>query len=183
MGPVAATTYPGIRVTPPHQRAKRAPDYGRRERGYVYGALVPATGDVFTESYAGRTTVGWVDFLTRVDDWLPGSCQRVFALLDNLSTHHAELVTLFALAHPRWEFNFLPTASPYLNLIEPWWKVLRSLALKGKRFETWNDIVVAVRAATAYWNDHKHPFRWGQRRKTSRRSVTNPRTPGIRLPN
>jgi len=27
----------------------------------------------------------------------------------------------------------------YLNLIEPWWKVLRSLALAGRRFDTWDD--------------------------------------------
>src|SRR3954462_7434026 len=26
-------------------------------------------------------------------------------------------------------------AHAYLNLIEPWWKILRSLALKGRRFE------------------------------------------------
>jgi hypothetical protein len=38
--------------------------------------------------------------------------------------------------HPRWEFVFQPTYAAYLNLIEPWWKVLRSLALKGRRFET-----------------------------------------------
>ena len=41
--------------------------------------------------------------------------------------------------------------------IEPWWKVLRSLALKGRRFETWAEIEQAVERATAYWNEHKHP--------------------------
>ena len=61
---------------------------------------------------------------------------------------------LFALAHPRWEFVFQPTYAAYLNLIEPWWKVLRSLALKGRRFETWEEICQAVEPATAYWNAH-----------------------------
>jgi hypothetical protein len=49
--------------------------------------------------------------------------------------------------------------------IEPWWKVLRSLALKGRRFETWAEIEQAVERATAYWNQHKHPFIWGRRRR------------------
>jgi hypothetical protein len=49
--------------------------------------------------------------------------------------------------------------------IEPWWKVLRSLALKGRRFETWAEIEQAVERATAYWNEHKHPFIWGRRRR------------------
>lgn len=181
MGPVAATTYPGNRLLSPHQRAKREPDYGRREKGYVYGAFIPATGEVLTQPYPGRTTEGWVDFLHRVDLWLPGKYERIFAVLDNLSTHHAQQVVLFMLTHPRWEFVFLPTASPYLNLIEPWWKVLRSLALKGRRFETWLDVTRAVQAATRYWNDHRHPFRWGNARLRKRRSATTPRLPGLRL--
>ena len=91
--------------------------------------------------------------------------------MDNLNLHSATDVLLFALAHPRWEFVFQPKSAAYLNLIEPWWKILRSLALKGRRFEAWPEIEEAVRRATAYWNAHKHPFIWGRRRphRTSRR--------------
>ena len=59
----------------------------------------------------------------------PADAGRVYAVVDNLSTHRATDVLLFALAHPRWEFVFQPKYAAYLNLIEPWWKVLRSLAL------------------------------------------------------
>ncbi|MBV1796521.1 hypothetical protein [Siccirubricoccus sp. G192] len=76
-----------------------------------------------------------------------------------------ESTLLFALAHPRWEFVFQPRYAAYLNLIEPWWKVLRSLALKGRRFEAWAEIEQAVARATTYWNTHKHPFVWGRRRR------------------
>ena len=86
-------------------------------------------------------------------------------MVDNLNVHSATDVLLFALAHPRWEFVFQPKYAAYLNLIEPWWKILRSLALKGRRFETWPEIEEAVRRATAYWNAHKHPFLWGRRRR------------------
>ena len=73
---------------------------------------------------------------------------------------------LFSLAHPRWEFVFQPVYAAYLNLtLGPWWKVLRSLALKGRRFETWDEIARAVEKATAYWNAHRHPFVWGRRRQ------------------
>jgi hypothetical protein len=75
-----------------------------------------------------------------------------YAVVDNLSTHSAPDVRLFSLLHPRWEFVFQPKYVAYLNLIEPWWKVLRSLALKGRRFETWAEIEQAVERATAYWN-------------------------------
>jgi len=32
-----------------------------------------------------------------------------------------------------------------LNLIEPWWKTLKSLAFKGRRFESWEQVEEAVR--------------------------------------
>jgi hypothetical protein len=44
-----------------------------------------------------------------------------------------------------------------LNLIEPWWKQLRSLALKGKRFENTQELVEAFIRAIEFWNAHKHP--------------------------
>src|SRR5688572_6535950 len=91
--------------------------------------------------------------------------------------HRATDVLLFLLAHPRWEMVFQPTYAAYLNLIEPWWKVLRSLALKGRRFESWDEIARAVEQATAYWNAHRHPFVWGHRRRHRPR-----RPPGIALP-
>src|SRR3712207_9532514 len=87
------------------------------------------------------------------------------AVVDNLNSHGGMDVLLFALAHPRWEFVFQPKYAAYLNLIEPWWKILRSLALKGRRFETWEQVCQAVREATAYWNAHRHPFVWGRRQR------------------
>ncbi len=82
---------------------------------------------------------------------------------------------LWSLAHPRWEFVFQPSSAADLKLIEPWGKILRSLALRGHRFETWDGVEQAVERATAYyWNDHCHPFVWGGRK---RRPST--RQPGI----
>ena len=91
--------------------------------------------------------------------------RSVYAVVDNLNIHAGMDVLLFALAHPRWEFVFQPKYAAYLNLIEPWWKVLRSLALKGRRFDAWAEIEQAVQRATEYWNQHKHPFIWGRRRR------------------
>jgi hypothetical protein len=72
------------------------------------------------------------------------------------------------------ECVFQPKYAAYLNLLEPWWKVLRSLALNGQRFETWEEICAAVEAATTYWNAPRHPFIWGRRRRHRPR-----RPPGV----
>ncbi len=159
------------------RRATREIDYGRRGGGYIFGAFRPATGEAFTRPYADRSTASWVDFLAQVERWLPEEAGRVYAIVDNLNVHRATDVLLFSLAHPRWEVVFQPTYAAYLNLIEPWWKILRSLALRGRRFESWDELAHAVAAATAYWNAHRHPFVWGPRRRHRPR-----RQPGIALP-
>jgi hypothetical protein len=183
MGPVAAKSYPGqhlVRATPPAdpprpaERARQEIDYGRRDKGYIFGAFVPHTGAAFTADYPSRSAAHFAAFLGQVEAWLPAESERVYAVLDNLSAHRATDVLLFSLAYPRWEFVFQPTYAAYLNLIEPWWKTLRSLALKGRRFETWDEVVKALKVATAYWNEHKHPFIWGRRRRHRPR-----RQPGV----
>jgi transposase len=106
-----------------------------------------------------------VEGLCRVEGWIDPAAERVYAVVDNLNIHSALDVLLFNLAHPRWEFVFQPKYAAYLNLIEPWWKILRSLALKGRRFDAWVEIEQAVARATESWNTHKHPFIWGRRRR------------------
>jgi hypothetical protein len=180
MGPTAAKSYLGQalvdRLKRPAERARQEIDYGRRGAGYVFGAFEPVTGAAVTWSAERRTTANFVAFLDQVEAGINPQAQRIYAILDHLFAHRATDVLLFALAHPRWEFVFQPKYAAYLNLIEPWWKILRSLAFKGRRFETWDEIGAAVAAATAYWNAHRHPFIWGRRRRPRPR-----RQPGIAL--
>ncbi len=55
---------------------------------------------------------------------------------------------------------FMPKDACWLNLIEPGWQQLRSLALKGKRFATLDELSAALEAALDSWNAHRH---WKQR--------------------
>lgn len=174
MGPETAKSFLGkalVHAQPdpsahqPAERARQEIDYGRRAKGYIFGAFQPATGEALTQPYDRRTTANWIDFLNRVDQWIAASVERVYAVLDNLAMHQAMDVLLFSLTHPRWEFVFQPIYAAYLNLIEPWWKTLRSLALKGRRFEAWEQVCSAIEKATAYWNAHRHPYVWGRRRR------------------
>ncbi|GHO49648.1 transposase [Ktedonospora formicarum] len=186
MGPESAKSFLGKKLVHAHpapekgkpaERASQEIDYGRRAKGYIFGAFQPATGEALTRPYDRRTTENWIDFLNLVEQWVPQSVERIYAILDNLAMHRATDVLLFALQYPRWEFVFQPTYAAYLNLIEPWWKTLRSLALKGRRFETWEQVCDAIDRATVYWNAHRHPFVWGRRRRHRPR-----RSSGIAIP-
>src|SRR3954462_15329375 len=107
MGPLSAKSYPGRDLVrpqpPPAGRARQEIDYGRRSKGYVFGAFCPATGAAFTRPYPGRGAANWVAFLEEAEGWLPQDVERVYAIADNLSSHRATDVLLFMLAHPRWE--------------------------------------------------------------------------------
>ena len=175
MGPQSARSYPGRRVVKPAgpkaQRAKQEIDYGRRGKGYVFGAFRPATGEAFTATYAGRTTANWVDFLGAVEGWIDAGVERVYAVVDNLNVHSATDVLLCCAGPPALGVR---VPAQICGLPEPDRAVVEDPALagaKGRRFEAWPEIEEAVRRATAYWNAHKHPFLWGRRRRhrTSRR--------------
>ena len=183
LGPTAGKNNPGKEVVYAMRkedkavhRAKMEVDYKHHGKGYVFGALRPATGEAFTACYTSRTSKNWIDYLEQVDAWIGPEVERVYAILDNLGMHKGTNVLLFALEHPRWEFVFQPKRAAYPNLIEPWWKNLRSLAFSGQCFESWEQLYEAVNKATDYWNRHRHPFVWGRRRRHQVR-----RSPGIAL--
>ncbi|WP_407690861.1 transposase [Rubrobacter tropicus] len=172
MGPLSVRSYPGKELVRGRQEglAGRARwelqrDRDRKLGGYVFGAFVPATGEALTATYTSRSIVTFLDFLGKVEEWVPKDVGRIYAIMDNLRAHKAYDVLLFDVARPRWEFVFQPKYAAYLNLIEPWWKTLKSLAIKGRFFETWEQIEEAIAKALDYWNGHRHPYVWGRRRR------------------
>ena len=83
MGPESAKTFPGQTLVETSGltagRAKQEIDYGRRGKGYIFGAFRPATGEAFTRPYLSRSTACWVAFLEEVELWLPAESERVRA--------------------------------------------------------------------------------------------------------
>jgi hypothetical protein len=89
MGPESARSVPGqelVHAQPqptadgtatPAERTKQEADYGRRGKGYLFGAFRPATGEAFTYPYPSRTIVNWTDFLERVEPRLPAEIRRL----------------------------------------------------------------------------------------------------------
>lgn len=105
-----------------------------------------------------RDSASHLRLLEQIVTQFPG--ERWLIIEDNLSIHTSRHVQLGLLAWPELQVQFIPKYACWLNLIEPWWKQLRSLALKGRRFETLEELTAALQEALAYWNDHKHPYRW-----------------------
>jgi transposase len=157
-GPLSVKPYLTSRWSPQGYRPQIVPDYGRRGKLWTFGAFEPATGDILTVTALSRRTDDCLLFLDQVvAHWRQG---EIIFILDNLAVHRAVDVQLWALAHSRVHFLFQPTYAPWLNLIEPCWKTLRSLALNGRRFNTVDPMASAIHDATLYWLDHRHPYTW-----------------------
>ena len=161
LGPLAVKTYPGEEWKPGQNRATFEPDYGRRGTLWVLGAFEPATGqaDHPVESAARQPQLH--SAAGEDGDGVPGG-----ALVGHhrQPEHASQRETQLALtAWPEIQTQFIPKYACWLNLIEPWWKQLRSLALKGRRFENMDELADALNGALDYWNAHRHPYRWKKR--------------------
>jgi len=158
---LAVKTYPGEEWKPSKQRATFEPDYGRRGKLWVHGAFEPATGQATILNSASRDSASHIQLLEQVMIEFPAD--RWLLIEDNLVIHTSRKVRLALAAWPEVQIQFIPKYACWLNLIEPWWKQLKSLALKGRRFETLDELNQALLAALEYWNAHRHPYVWKKR--------------------
>jgi transposase len=153
--------YPGEDYVRRGRRAADEPDYGRRGLPWVHGAFEPATGEAVLTFSTRRDSASHIALLEQVVATFPSG--RPLLIADNLSIHHSRDTQAALLAWPDVRLQFLPTYAAWLNLIEPWWKLLKALALKGRRFETVAELEAAFRDALAYWTAHRRPFTWRKR--------------------
>lgn len=158
MGPIAAKTYPGEEWKVGPYRATFEPDYGRRGYLWIHGAFEPATGLATILCSPSRDSASHIQLLEQVLTVFPSD--RWLIIEDNLSIHKSRDVRTALMAWPEIRLQFIPTYACWLNLIESWWKQLKALALKGRRFESTDDLVEAFTNSLAYWNAHCHPYQW-----------------------
>ena len=158
LGPIAVKTYPGEEWKLGTNRATFEPDYGRRGKVWVHGAFEPATGQATILMSPSRDSASHIQLLEQMICQFPAD--RWLIARDNLSIHKSRQTRLALAAWPEIRVQFIPKYACWLNLIEPRWKQLRSLALKGRRFETTDELVEALKGALAYWNIHRHPYQW-----------------------
>jgi len=115
----------------------------------VHGAFEPATGQGTLVFSSARDSISHIQLLEQMMIQFPA--ERWLIIEDNLSIHTSRQVKMALLAWPEVQVQFIPKYACWLNLIEPWWKQLRSLALKGCRFETTEELITALQAALTYW--------------------------------
>jgi transposase len=134
------------------------PINGRRGSIWLHGAFEPATGLATILCSPARDGASHIQLLEQMITTFPSD--RWLIIEDNLSTHKSRDVRTALIAWPEIQIQFIPKYACWLNLIEPWWKQLKALALKGRRFENVDELVDAFCSSLEYWNAHAHPYIW-----------------------
>jgi len=138
-GPVRRHAAQGARYAAPGQPPHDHRESQRHGTIHVLGARLPHRGTVWVRAFLryNRLTLIWLLgwLLARLP--IPDK-GRVYLILDNGSAHTAQRVSawLAKRAHERVQLVFLPSRSAWLNLIEPFWRILQDPMRKGSDFQS-----------------------------------------------
>ncbi len=86
---------------------------------------------------------------------------RIHVILDNYSTHKDNHDWLAK--HPNVHFHFAATSASWLNQVEIWFGILSRKTLAGARFTRTEELIKAIEAFIASYNQSAAPFVWRKR--------------------
>lgn len=141
--------------------ARRSDRYRRNGTLQWFGAFCPTTGLAVGKGFARKTAHDCCAFWERylLPFWPTGTLHLV---LDNLSVHAKALRQLPSGLRRRLRLYWLPTNSPWLNLIESHFATLKHTGLDNTDYTTPHQIEQGLLAATDYLNANPTPYHWGK---------------------
>jgi hypothetical protein len=126
----------------------------------VYGALRVRDGEAITFTSPSRNTAGHLHLLERIAAANPDG--DLYVIGDNLASHKSPPIQAWLDEHPRVQQVFIPKGASWLNLQEPWWRLLRREAYAGQTFADAEEIDHATAVATQQLNARAKPWVWGR---------------------
>ena len=134
-------------------------DYKRNGTTTLFAALSVLDGKVVGQCQSRHRHQEFLKFLRRLDREFPGD-QPLHLVMDNYGTHKTPAVQRWLGRHPRFVPHFIPTSSSWVNLVERWFEELSEKAVRRGAFVSVPNLVEAIEAFLAAWNDAPKPFVW-----------------------
>jgi transposase len=134
-------------------------DYKRNGTTTLFAALNLLDGKVIGQCSSRHRHQEFLKFLRRLDREFPGD-QELHLVVDNYGTHKTPEVQTWLKRHRRFVPHFIPTSSSWLNLVERWFGELTQKAVRCGAFASVPDLVQAIEAFLAAWNENPRPFVW-----------------------
>jgi transposase len=148
--------------------ARMTHDYERNGTTSLFAALEVASGKVHGRCFSRHTHAEFIAFL----DSLAKTYRRreIHLICDNYGTHKHPKVRKWVAAHPRFHPQFTPTSASWLNLVERWFSLITTQAIRRGSFDSVRPLERTITKYLADRNANAKPFRWT---KTTRQIWTS----------
>ena len=134
-------------------------DYKRNGTTTLFAALSVLDGKVVGQCVPRHRHQEFLKFLRRLDREFPEPV-TLHLVMDNYGTHKTPEVQRWLKKHPRFVPHFIPTSSSWVNLVERWFGELTRKAVRRGAFVSVPDLIQAIEAFLAAWNQNPQPFVW-----------------------
>ena len=134
-------------------------DYKRNGTTTLFAALSVLDGKVVGQCGPRHRHQEFLKFLRRLDKEFPEEL-ALHLVMDNYGTHKTPEVQQWLARHPRFVCHFIPTSSSWVNLVERWFGELTRKAVRRGAFVSVTDLIQAIEAFLAAWNEDPKPFVW-----------------------
>jgi transposase len=149
--------------------ARMTHDYQRNGTTSLFAALDVASGKVHGRCYPRHTHEEFLAFLDSIAKRY--SRREIHLICDNYGTHKHPNVKEWLAKHPRFHMHFTPTSASWLNLVERWFALITSQAIRRGSFDSVRRLERAIARYLAHWNENAKPFRWTKSPKEIRRKI------------
>jgi transposase len=149
--------------------ARMTHDYQRNGTTSLFAALDVASGKVHGRCYPRHTHEEFLAFLDSIAKRYPR--REIHLICDNYGTHKHPKVKEWLAKHPRFHMHFTPTSASWLNLVERWFALITSQAIRRGSFDSVRRLERAIARYLAHWNENAKPFRWTKSPKEIRRKI------------
>ena len=136
--------------------------YQRNGVAHLIASLNVATGEVYHEWLDTKTKADISQYISRICNLPEFKGKQIYLVLDNLSSHK-NFQTIDANwyeRHSNVEFVFTPTCSSWMNLIESTFGLITRKVLKGRSWQSVDELKNAVDKYIEVMNKHCKPYNW-----------------------
>jgi len=146
-------------------------DYTRHGTTSLFAALEVASGKVHGRCYRRHRHLEFIAFLESLARGYPKL--ELHLICDNYGTHKHPAVKRWLAAHPRFHLHFTPTSASWLNLVERWFALITSQAMRRGSFDSTRRLEQTIMRWLERWNQNAKPFRWTKSAADIKRSLAN----------
>ncbi len=149
--------------------ARMTHDYKRNGTTSLFAALEVASGKVHGHCFPQHTHLEFTGFLDSIKRKYPR--RDIHLICDNYGTHKHPTVRQWFSANPRFHVHYTPTSASWLNLVERWFALITSQAIRRGSFDSVRSLERAINRYLAHWNETAKPFRWTKSARQIKRQI------------